>query len=140
MGNYLEGWDDVDFALALHDYDISRYQPHFPGYPVYIFFCWLVSKISSNDVLALTLPGSIFGALTILPLYSLAKEMFSREAAFVTALLFIVNPLCWLQSERPTSDSMGLFFLVLSVQLLFTSLRSQKYSITYFVVGGIVFA
>ncbi|MBI4007831.1 MAG: glycosyltransferase family 39 protein, partial [Planctomycetes bacterium] len=140
MGEYLEGWDDVDFAFALHDYDITRYQPQFPGYPVYIFFCWLVSRVFSNDALALTLPGAIFGALTIMPLYSLAKEMFSREVAVVTALLFIVNPLCWLQSEKPTSDSMGLFFLMLSAQLLFSGLKPKRYSMAYFVTGGIVFA
>jgi hypothetical protein len=39
MGTHLEGWDSIDFALGLHDYDIAHYQPHFPGYPVYMFFC-----------------------------------------------------------------------------------------------------
>ena len=32
MGECLEGWDSIDFALGLHDYDIAYYQPHFPGY------------------------------------------------------------------------------------------------------------
>ena len=49
MGEYLEGWDSIDFALGLHDYDIAYYQPHFPGYPVYMFLCWLVHLFTDND-------------------------------------------------------------------------------------------
>nr|WP_232467183.1 hypothetical protein [Anoxybacillus flavithermus] len=30
-------WDEVDFALALDRYDLLAMQPHFPGYPYFIF-------------------------------------------------------------------------------------------------------
>src|SRR5688572_16121406 len=32
----LEDYDSLNFGLALYDYDITRNQPHAPGYPVYI--------------------------------------------------------------------------------------------------------
>ena len=64
-----EGWDSVDFALGLHDYDIAYYQPHFPGYPVYMFFCWLVHLFTENDTLALIIPGAVFGSATLVPLF-----------------------------------------------------------------------
>lgn len=38
MTDHLGTWDSVDFALGLKRYDISAYQPHPPGYPIYMLF------------------------------------------------------------------------------------------------------
>ena len=34
---YIEDADSLRFALGILDYDVVKYQPHFPGYPVYCF-------------------------------------------------------------------------------------------------------
>ncbi|OOP56437.1 MAG: hypothetical protein AYP45_09140 [Candidatus Brocadia carolinensis] len=117
-GKYLDSCDSIDFALGLQDYDLSQFQPHFPGYPVYIFISRLFFKVFRDDVWALTMPGVLFGSLTIFPLSLLAKHLFSEKIAILTALFYLLNPLCWLQSERPTSDTMGLFFVIVSACLL----------------------
>ena len=31
---YIEDADSLRFALGILDYDVVKYQPHFPGYPV----------------------------------------------------------------------------------------------------------
>jgi len=118
IAGYLDSCDSIDFALGLRDYDLSLFQPHFPGYPVYIFISRFFSKLFHNDVWALSLPGVLFGSFTIFPLSLLAKHLFSEKVAIVTAIFYLFNPLCWLQSERPTSDTMGLFFVILSACLL----------------------
>jgi len=138
IGEYLEGWDSIDFALGLHDYDIAYYQPHFPGYPVYMFFCWLVSVFTNNDILSLTIPGAVFGSAVIIPLFYLAKRMFSEKVAFLTAFIYIVNPLCWLQSEKTLSDAVGLFFIILSAQLLFYAYTSMTYALRYLISGSVI--
>ncbi|OHB88554.1 MAG: hypothetical protein A3D13_02610 [Planctomycetes bacterium RIFCSPHIGHO2_02_FULL_40_12] len=138
MGEYLEGWDSVDFALGLHDYDIAYYQPHFPGYPVYMFLCRLVHLFTDNDILALTVPGAILGSAVLMPLFYLAKRMFSEEVAWITALIYIVNPLCWLQSEKALSDAVGLFFVILSAQLLFYACASGSYALRYLISGSVL--
>ncbi|MGR3176543.1 MAG: ArnT family glycosyltransferase [Candidatus Anammoxibacter sp.] len=137
-GRYLEGWDGVDFALALHDYDLTIYQPHFPGYIVYIGLCRIALLLVNNDVQALVLPNVIFGSLTIIPLYLLTAGMFSKKAAILTILLYMVNPLCWLQSERPMPDATGLFFLILSIQLLYFSLNKITNQKIYLAAGCFV--
>jgi hypothetical protein len=113
----LEGWDSVDFALALDDYDIKRYQPHFPGYPVYMFLSWLCRLCVRDPVTAVILPGVLLGSLTLVPLYALARHLFNPRVATLTALLFVVNPACWLQAEKAFSDASGLFFIIASAYL-----------------------
>lgn len=116
--NFPGEWDEVDFVLAVSDYNIILEQPHFPGYPVFIWGGQILNLITHDAVKALTLSSAVLGGLTALPLYCLARDMYSRKAAVLAACLFIVNPLCWLMSERAMSDTAGLFFLLLSVFVL----------------------
>ncbi|MCF6158301.1 MAG: glycosyltransferase family 39 protein [wastewater metagenome] len=118
-GKYLDSYDSIDFALGLRDYDLSLLQPHFPGYPVYIFTSWLFFKLFHNDTLALIIPSVLFGSLTVFPLYFLARRLFSERIAILTCIFYLINPLCWLQAERPMSDAMGLFFIMLSTYFLY---------------------
>lgn len=138
IGHYLEGWDSIDFALGLHDYDIAYYQPHFPGYPVYMFLCWLVHLFTDNDTVALIIPGAVLGSAVLAPLFYLAKRMFSEKIALLTSFIYIVNPLCWLQSEKALSDAVGLFFVILSSQLLFYASTSRTYALRYLISGSVI--
>ena len=138
MGRHLEGWDCIDFALGLHDYDIAHYQPHFPGYPVYMSFCWLVHLFTDSDVLTLTIPGAVLGSITLVPLFYLARRMFTEKVAWLAVFLFIVNPFCWLQSEKALSDAVGLFFIVVSAQLLFYASTSRVNALRYLISGSVM--
>src|SRR3990170_3123706 len=117
-GRYLDSCDSTDFALGLHDYDLSRLQPHFPGYPVYMVASSLFYKLSHQDVWSLVMPGVLFGSITMYPLSLLTRQLFSERVAILTAVLYLINPLCWLQAERPTSDAMGLFFVISATYFL----------------------
>lgn len=63
------------------------------------------------------MPGVLFGSLTLYPVSLLARRLFSEKVALLTAIFYLLNPLCWLQAERPTSDAMGLFFVITSACL-----------------------
>ncbi|MFO0793004.1 MAG: glycosyltransferase family 39 protein [Candidatus Brocadiaceae bacterium] len=118
-GRYLDCYDSIDFAFGLHDYDLSLLQPHFPGYPVYLFISRLFFPWFNNDVPSLGAPGVLFGSLTVYPLSLFVRRLFSERVALLTTILYVVNPLCWLQAERPTSDAMGLFFTITSAYFLY---------------------
>lgn len=134
-GRHLDSCDSIDFALGLHDYDLSLFQPHFPGYPVYLFTSRLFFKLFRSDVWALVMPGVLFGSLTIYPLFLLSRQLFSERVAVLTAILYLSNPLCWLQAERPTSDAMGLFFVILSAYFLHHAFTGRY---TYSLICGSV--
>lgn len=125
IGRYLDSYDSVNFALGLHDYDLSLLQPHFPGYPAYMFLAWLFFKLFHHEIWALILPGVLFSSLTVYPLSFLARLLFSERVAILTAVFYLLNPLCWLQAERPTSDAMGLFFIMLSAHFLYRVFNSM---------------
>ena len=60
-----------------------------------------------------------FGSITMYPLSFLTRQLFSERVAILTAVLYLINPLCWLQAERPTSDAMGLFFVMSAAYFLY---------------------
>jgi hypothetical protein len=131
LGPFLEDWDSVDFALALDSYNIKKYQPHFPGYPIYIFLSWVCDWLVRNPVTAVILPGALLGALTIVPVYALARRLFGPRIAMLSALLFLVNPACWLQAEKAFSDASGLFMVMSAGYLCWrtTELDAKPYHV-----------
>jgi hypothetical protein len=38
---FLDEWDSLQFALGLRQFNLSKHQPHPPGYPLYLFPGWL---------------------------------------------------------------------------------------------------
>ncbi len=127
FGRYIDEWDSVNFAFGLSKgYDILHDQPHFPGYPVYMFVSWIWYKISGADIQSLIFSGILFSSLAVLPLYELTRRMFSQEAAILTAALYIVNPQLWLQAEKPLSDAFGLFFVITSVLFFYMAIECTQ--------------
>ncbi len=129
-GRCLGEWDEVDFALALRDYDMVAQQPHFPGYPVYVWLSWVSTSLVKDEVYASSLISALFGGMAVLPFYYLALSMFTRRIAVLAALFFLTNPACWLYSERPLSEATALFFLLLSLHLLFLGMGRPVYQLT----------
>lgn len=127
FGRYIDDWDGVNFAFALsRGYDVLQDQPHFQGYPVYIFVSWLIYNIWHSDIHALILAGIIFSSLAIIPLYHLASRMFSWQVAALASVLYIVNPQVWLQAEKTLSDAFGLFFVITFTYLFYRALEQIK--------------
>lgn len=114
-GRWLEGWDSVNFALGVQNFDPLHHQPHFPGYPVYIAAAQLFHALGADPVTALALTSAIGGGLAVVPLALLAREVFGFRVALLSGLLFAVNPLLWLEAEKIYSDSFGLLLLLSTV-------------------------
>src|SRR3989339_2020939 len=93
FGRYIDEWDSVNFAFGLSKgYDILHDQPHFPGYPVYMFVSWVFYKMAGSGIQALIFSGVLFSSFALFPLYELARRVFSKEAAILASMLYIVNP------------------------------------------------
>jgi 4-amino-4-deoxy-L-arabinose transferase-like glycosyltransferase len=109
------GWDDVDFALGVRQYDVAAMQPHFPGYPVYILTAFLFGAIIPNPFLALSLLSAVACALTVFPLYGIVQRYSGERIAGIVAVLWTVNPLAMVLGTQPTSDSFGTLLALLLV-------------------------
>lgn len=87
--------DSVDFALGMRRFSPSVYQPHPPGYFLYICLGRLVSTVFHNEntaLVAISIAASCGCAALI---YALARRWFGRDAALLAGLIFLVSPLAW---------------------------------------------
>ncbi|MBI2557500.1 MAG: glycosyltransferase family 39 protein [Planctomycetes bacterium] len=84
---------------------------------------WVFYKTLGSDIQALIFSGVLFSSFAVFPLYELARRVFSKEAAILASVLYIVNPQVWLQAEKPLSDAFGLFFVITSVLLFYMAVE-----------------
>ena len=91
----LYNWDAVQFALALHEFDIAKHQPHPPGYLLYVALGRLLNASLGDPTLAYVALAMLFSAGTTFVLYCLARRLFDRATALIAASLLAVSPLFW---------------------------------------------
>ncbi|MED0679928.1 glycosyltransferase family 39 protein [Aneurinibacillus thermoaerophilus] len=115
------GWDDVDFALGLQEYDLAAMQPHFPGYPIYMLVAFLFGSLTDNPFLALSALSAVAASLTVFPLYSISLRCGGKRVADAACLLWAVAPLSVVLGTQPLSDSFG---TLLATLLVASSLRA----------------
>lgn len=77
----LSGWDPVQFALAIHHFDISKHQPHPPGYIVLVGLAKLPSGLNHDGNLTLTTMAAVFSAFSTVLTFLLAFCMYDARTA-----------------------------------------------------------
>jgi hypothetical protein len=114
---YIDSRDGVFFVRALDRYAVAEMRPHFPGYPVYIWFGELFQLFFPDPVKALHLLSIVASCLTIYPLALIAGEWRKRVggdsqevhlARFTTAGLWALVPLSLLGGSEIFSDPLAL--------------------------------
>ena len=87
---YIEDVDSLRFALAVKNYDITKYQPHFPAYPVFCFCVKILYTLTGRYTFAFSTIG---GLSTHFIFYFLIKSLkiapYSRLGAIVFFLIFL---------------------------------------------------
>ena len=95
----LFSFDNVNFAYALDNFDISRSQPQPPGDPVFVvemrILRWLQFKRPESILLMLKLLGS---AASCVALFWAGRRIFDDRAAWIAALLLALYPSFWFAS------------------------------------------
>jgi dolichyl-phosphate-mannose-protein mannosyltransferase len=91
----LYNWDAVQFALALKEYDVVKHQPHPPGYVLYVGLGRMVNAWVNDPAAAYVVLAVLFSGLTTFVVYYLARALYDRATAIVTATLLAVSPLFW---------------------------------------------
>lgn len=92
-------WDGAQFALAVGEYDMTRGQPHAPGYFLYVMLGRLVNMLVNEPHTSLVW-ASVIGGAALAPFgYLLATAMFGRETGLIAGTILLTSPLCWFHSE-----------------------------------------
>ncbi|MBO9130564.1 hypothetical protein J7Q84_12730 [Bacillus sp. 165] len=119
-------WDEVDFALALHRYDLLAMQPHFPGYPFFILGGMLVHVFIHNPTQALAVFNGIVVASASIPMYLLARQHVSRISASIVVLVMQTNGYLSILTMQPMSEGAALGVLWWYIWSLFLALHRKE--------------
>ena len=125
--NYLDDWDSIQFALALDNYSLAANQPHLPGYPVYVFLGRLSHLVIPSATDSFVYLSILFGTISIIAIYLLSKKFFGENVGVMSALMFSFTPAHLEFSDVAMSDIVSLFFIIITVYLLYNSTASKKY-------------
>ena len=102
VSKYLYEWDSVNYALGFEKFDIVHHQPHPPGYIFYIGLGRAVNAVFNDPNTTMVFISIMFSIITVILIYFLAKQMFSRQFAVIASLLLVFNPLFWYYGEIST--------------------------------------
>lgn len=95
-------WDAVGFVAAVDRFDLARFAPHPPGYPVYVLASRLAHLVVRDPSRACGLASALGGALVVA---ALAR---SAPRAPWVAPLALASPVLALASVVARSDALGL--------------------------------
>ena len=127
----LEDIDSINFALGVADFDVSKHQPHPPGYPVFIGLSKASTsllrsaRIANPEARGLAIWSALAGAALIFPLFTLFQALVSvrpgrtsRWLPLCATLAVVMSPLYWFTALRPLSDMTGLAMAVAAQALI----------------------
>ncbi|NMH69935.1 hypothetical protein HF072_14195 [Bacillus sp. RO3] len=84
---YASSWDEVDYALGVMEFDLLKMQPHFPGYPFFIFGGMMVHAFLDDPILSLQVFNTILLLSAGLPVYWLFGHYLTKKKAILSTLL-----------------------------------------------------
>src|SRR5712664_3687995 len=91
----LAHWDAVNYALALHDFNVAAHQPHPPGSPYYVLLGRAALSVTGDDNAALIAVSLLASVGAVLAEYWLVKVLWGPRAAVVAAVLLMTQPVFW---------------------------------------------
>jgi Protein of unknown function (DUF2723) len=105
--------DSVNFALAIERFDPSVYQPHPPGYYLYILMGRLLNFIVHDANLAFVLLSIGASCGVVIMVYKTALDWFGLLEARFSGLIFLFSPLAWFHGIVALTYSVEAFFSAL---------------------------
>jgi 4-amino-4-deoxy-L-arabinose transferase-like glycosyltransferase len=93
--HFLYDLDSLGFALGVQHFDPRVYQPHPPGYFLYVCLGKLFHALTPDVNLALVLLSIVASCGAAALIYRMAEEWFGVQAARFAGLIFLFSPLAW---------------------------------------------
>ena len=108
--HYLYDIDSVNFALGMQRFDPSVYQPHPPGYFLYVLLGRAANLLFHDANAALVAISIAAGCGALYTIYALAYNWFGRNAAAFAGLIFAFSPLAWFHGTVALTYGVEQFF------------------------------
>lgn len=106
----VSSWDEVDFSLAVYQFDLLNMQPHFPGYPYFILGGMLFSSFINNPSLSLVYFNIFLFSTSFFPIYQLSKRVVQSYAIYLTSMTMTISYVA-IVTVQPMSEGAALSVL-----------------------------
>ncbi len=126
VSKYLYEWDSVNYALGFENFDIINHQPHPPGYIFYVGLGKVINTLFNDPNTTMIFISILFSILTVILIYFMVKQMFSRQMAIIASLLLVFNPLFWYYGEIATIYPSEAFFATLIAYMSYQVFRGKE--------------
>jgi hypothetical protein len=114
-----DDYDSFGFILGMSgDYDLARFQPHFPGYPVYVALGAALCRLGAPALAAATAISALASGVAALCLAICAERFAGPRAAVIVVALHLVAWLPWLLGAGALSESLAVALTAAACALL----------------------
>ena len=90
-----DDWDGVGFLESVQHFDLARFQPHPPGYPVYVALLRVADLVARVPMRACVLVAVVSGVVALAFTWSAARSVVGERGAWAVATLVAATPLAW---------------------------------------------
>lgn len=90
-----DDWDGVGFVESITDFDLARFRPHPPGYPVYVALLRIAAAVVGAPMRAGAIVSVASGVVAIALTWDLVRRRAGERAAWMAATLVAVSPGVW---------------------------------------------
>ncbi|MDP9034955.1 MAG: hypothetical protein M3O50_09110, partial [Myxococcota bacterium] len=70
-----DDWDGVGFVESIRDFDLARFHPHPPGYPVYVALLRVTAAIVRDPMRAATVTSVLCGVVVVTLVWDAARRV-----------------------------------------------------------------
>ncbi len=102
----LSHWDEVQYALGLHGFNVLLHHPHPPGSPFYILLGRASLALVGDDHQAFLLNAILASAGAVASIYVLTALLFNRRTAWVASAAFATQPVFWASGSSGSAWAM----------------------------------
>ncbi|NQY54473.1 MAG: glycosyltransferase family 39 protein [Campylobacteraceae bacterium] len=128
--------DSLFLRNGIINFSVIDFSPHFPGYASLILFGKSLNFFLQDAKESLFILTATYAILLPLVVFLYIKKIHNENIAFISYLLTLSSPYLVNLSLSMLSDSMGLFFLFLSLYLM----EDKKYKLSGLMVSIALFA
>jgi hypothetical protein len=113
-----EGWDGVGFLLSIDHFDLEAFQPHPPGYPVYVVLLRLFAILLRSPLAGATALSVLSMSVAATAAGDLARRIAGPGREWTAILLVSAPPLLWRTATVVGSEAPAVALLALAFALL----------------------
>ena len=133
---YVEDIDSLRFALSIIDeYSVIKYQPHFPGYPVFCFIAIILYKITGSLAISASIIGGVSTFFIIYFLLKILKISIKSHSSFFIVLIIFFNPMIWILGNRYMPDLLGMSVALAAIYYILSYENKIEQIIGLFLAG-----